>query len=113
MTLSRKRFYSIGAQGGGTLYRRFYNRINTENFIDFLVHLYEEYGMFVIFLDNAPCHKSRALQEFPGGMNGEIRIYHFPSYTPEPDPAEEQWMSFRKATGNRLHKSVREMQGFH
>ena len=75
MTLSRKRFYSIGAQGGGTLYRRFYNRINTENFIDFLVHLYEEYGMFVIFLDNAPCHKSRALQEFPGGMNGEIRIY--------------------------------------
>ncbi len=111
MSLSRKRFYAVGALGDGTLYCRFYDKANTENFIDFLMHLYEEYGRFVIFLDNASYHKSGALKEFLKGMAGKIKVYHLPSYTPEPDPAEGQWKSFRKATGNRLYEGAGDMQG--
>ena len=110
MSLSRKRFCAIGALGNGTLYCRFYDKANTENFIDFLKHLYEEYGRFVIFLDNASYHKSGALKEFLKGMAGKIKVYYFPPYTPELNPAEVQWKSFRKATGNRLYESVEDMQ---
>ncbi len=64
----------------------------------------------MIFPGNAPCHKPGALQGFLGGMNGEIRIYHFSPHAPEPDPAGAQWGSFRRATGNRPHEGTKEMQ---
>ena len=74
------------------------------------MHLYEEYGKFVILLDNASYHKSGALKEFLKGMDEKIKVYYFPSYTPELNPAEGQWKSFRKGTGNRLYESVEDMQ---
>ena len=108
--LSRKRFCTIGALGNGTLYCRFYDKAKTENFTDFPRHLYEEYSRFVIFLDNTSYHKSGTLQEFLDGMNDEIIICYFPSYTPELNPAEGQWKSFRKAIWNRLYEGAVDMQ---
>ena len=64
----------------------------------------------MIFLDNASCHKSRALQKFLESMGGEIRAYYFPPYTPELNPIEVQWKSFKKATGNRLYECAEEMK---
>ena len=110
VTLSRKRFYSIGALGNGTFHCRFYDTVNTGNFIDFLISTYLEYGKFVIFLDNAAYHKSKKLKRFLKAMNDEIIVYYFPPYTPELNPVEVEWKSFRKATGNRLYESVKEMQ---
>lgn len=110
VTLSRKRFYSVGALGSGTLYCRFYDKMNTENYIDFLTRTYDEYGKFVMFLDNASYHKSKTLKKFLEGMEGKIKICYFPPYTPELNPSEVQWKSFRKATGNRLYEDVEEMQ---
>ena len=57
-TLSNKRFYSMGLLGNGTLYCRFYDKANTENYVDFLRHAYEECGRIVIFTDNASIHTS-------------------------------------------------------
>ena len=64
VALSRRRFHSIGALRDGALYCRFYNRPGTEDCIDFLKGVYDEYGRFVIFLDSAEkdlyCTKSRS-----------------------------------------------------
>ena len=102
MTLSRKRFYSTGALGNGTLHCRFHDTVSTGNFIDFLISTYPEYGKFVTFLDNAACHKSRKIKEFPKAMNGGI-IAYCPSCAPELNPAGVEWKSFRKAVWNRLY----------
>ena len=109
-TLSNKRFYSMGLLGNGTLYHRFYDKANTENYVDFLRHAYGECGRIVIFTDNASIHKSKALRRFLDEMGGRIKIYYFPPYTPELNPIEPQWKVHKKATGNRIYESVEEMQ---
>ena len=109
-TLSNKRFYSIGLLGNGTLYSRFYDKANTKNYVDFLRHAYKEYGRIVIFTDNASIHKSKALMEFLGWMDGRIKIYYFPPYTPELNPIEPQWKVHKRATGNRIYENVEQMQ---
>lgn len=109
-TLSNKRFYSMGLLGNGTLYCRFYDKANTENYMDFLRHAYKEYGKIVIFTDNASIHKAKALMRFLDEMDGKIKIYYFPPYTPELNPIELQWRVHKKATGNRIYENVEEMQ---
>ena len=62
--LSNQKFYSMGLLGNDTLYYRFYDKANMENYVDFLRHSYEECGRIVIFAGNASIHKSKALMGF-------------------------------------------------
>ena len=103
--MSRKRFHTIGVLSDDQFYCRFYDKVNTQSFADFLVHTYIEYGPFVIFLDNASYHKSKILQGFLNGMDKRIIVEYFPTYTPELNPTEGQCKSIRKATGNRLYET--------
>ena len=48
------------------------------NYIEFLIGVHKGYDKFVLFLDNAAYHKSKALKEFLVGMGDEIKIVHFP-----------------------------------
>ena len=96
--------------GDGTLYCKFYDKVNTANYIEFLVGVHKKYGKFVLFLDNAAYHKSKALKEFLVGMGDQIKIVYFPPYTPDLNPIEGEWKMFKKYTGNRLYQSVDEMQ---
>ena len=72
--------------------------------------MYDEYGKFAIFPDNAPCHRPGALKRFIKKMDGKIRMCYFPPYTPEPSPAGVQWKPLGKAAGNRLYGGVEEMR---
>ena len=110
VTLSRSRLRSIGAPGGDTPCCRFYDRPGTEDCTGFLTRVYKEYGGFVTFLDNAPCHRSGALKRFIKRTDGKIRMCYFPPHAPEPSPAEMQRRSLRKATGNRPYEGAAEMQ---
>jgi len=110
VTLSRERFHSAGAPGSGTTYCKSYDKAGTEGATGFLTGACEECGRFVIFLDNASCHKSGAPQKLHEDVGGEIRAYCFPPYTPELSPAGAQWKSFRKAAGNRLYKCAGEVK---
>ena len=60
------------------------------NYVEFLTGIHKKYGKFVLFLDNAAYHKSKALEEFLTNIGDEIKIIYFPPYTPDLNPVEGQ-----------------------
>ena len=62
--LSREGFHSIGVLDNRTLYCRFYDKVDTANYIESLTGICKRYGKFVLFLENAAYRKSKALKEF-------------------------------------------------
>ena len=79
-----------GLLGNGALYYRFCDKANTKNCMDFLWHIYREYGKMVIFPDSTSIHKSKALMDFLNEMDGGIKIHYLLPYTPELNPIEPQ-----------------------
>ena len=51
--LSKERFYSMAVLGNEMLYYRFYDKVNTANYVGFLIGTYKKYGKFLTFPDNA------------------------------------------------------------
>ena len=111
ISLSRQRFHSIGAPGDGILYCAFYGKANSESYCDFLGRLRRKFGRVLLFPDNAPCHKSKAVREYLEKADGDIQIRYFPPYTPEPSPAGGQWRLVKKATANTLYEDTDDMAG--
>ena len=64
VSLSRKRFYSLGALHGGGLGCRFYERASSYSFAGMPGHLHRRYGRIIVLVDNAGYHKSRMVREF-------------------------------------------------
>lgn len=91
-------------------YCKFYDQVSTANCIEFLAGVHKKYGKFVLFLENAAHHKSKALKEFLAEMGDQIKIVYVPPYTPDLNPVEGEWKMLKKYTGNRLCQSVDEMQ---
>jgi len=74
VTLSRKRFHSLGALLGDASGCRLCDRANGDSFIDLLGHLRHKYGKLIVILDNAAYHKSKKVAEFVGSCNGGCRV---------------------------------------
>jgi len=110
VTLSRKRFHSLGALVDGSFECRFYDRANGDSFIDLLGHLRHKYGKLIVILDNAAYHKSGKVARFIGSCNGDIIPVYLPPYTPELNPIEVQWKMVRKVTANRLYDTTKAMK---
>ena len=110
ITLSRQRFTVLGILGSGTLYFRFYEKTNSDAFIDFLKHAYKEYGKFYLIVDNASCHKSKKVKQFLEEMDDKIILDYLPPYTPELNPIEIQWRVMKKALGNQVFESADAMK---
>lgn len=67
----------------------------------------EHTGRFVILPGSASCRKSGAPQGLLGdGDNDGIRICSLPPHMPQPNPAEGQRKSIKRATMNRPHGSA-------
>ena len=64
--------------------------INSETFIAFLQDLLKTYPKFIIVLDNASCHRSKAVAEFIDSTDGAIRLVYLPPYTPQLNLIEMQ-----------------------
>jgi len=73
----------------------------------FLLELKKEHpGKTVIVVwDNAPCHRPKIHREIPG-----LIVLFFPPYSPELNPAERFFEEMRKATANRIFKSIVEQE---
>ena len=106
VSLSRKRFHSVGAISDDALYCLFYDTVNSDVYCDFLRRLHREFGKVLLFLDNAAWHKSAAVCRCLREMNGDIQIRYFLPYTPELNPIEVQWRIMKKATANTLYDTV-------
>ena len=100
-------FGSLGTDG----YRiRITDAINSEVFIAFLQDLLKTYPKFIMVLDNASCHRSKAVTEFVDSTDGAIRLVYLPPYTPQLNPIEMQWAVLKRLLSGRYFRSVEKLK---
>lgn len=73
----------------------------------FLLELKKEYRDKTVILvwDNAPCHRPKAHREIPG-----LIVLFLPPYSPELNPTERFFEELRKATADRIWKTIEEQE---
>ena len=89
---------------------KFYQKANTDSFLDFVKSLQMQYGKLLLFADNAAYHKSNRIKQFLAESKGHVRIHYFPKYTPQLNPIEIQWRDLKKSIGNSFFEDVSIMQ---
>ncbi len=72
----------FGALGEGKIHMMSVDKLDSDSFIAFLKEALEIYGMVIIVLDNASCHRSAKVRDFIESTHGSIRLFFLPSYTP-------------------------------
>ncbi|MGH2612238.1 MAG: IS630 family transposase [Rhabdochlamydiaceae bacterium] len=107
---TREKFCSFGALGADDFAYRFYEKANSDNFIDFLKHLGKKYGKVLLFADNVAYHKSGKVERYIRSTKGDTVIRYFPGYTPELNPIEIQWREIKKNLGNQFFAGTDEMK---
>jgi len=67
-------------------------RINSKIIIEFINQIIRSHPRrkVALIMDNAPCHKSKAVQEYFAN-NKKIRLFYLPPYSPELNPDEKVW----------------------
>ena len=83
---------------------------NRYTFIRFLKVLRRKYGKVLLFVDNASYHRAALVREQLAEWNGDVVLRFLPPYTPELNRIEGQWRGFKKATANRLYRTIGELQ---
>lgn len=73
----------------------------------FLLELKKQHPdeLVIVVWDNAPCHRPKIHREIPG-----LIVLFLPPYSPELNPAERFFEELRKATANRIFKSIEEQE---
>lgn len=107
---TREKFCSFGALGAGRFHYRFYEKANSDSFIDFLKSLGKKYGKVLLLADNVAYHKSNKVKRFLKSTKRSAVIIHFPRYTPELNPIEVQWRQIKKNLGNQFFADTGEMK---
>jgi transposase len=83
---------------------------NSETFIAFLEHLLDHCyptQSLVLVMDNAPYHRSRAVQAMLSLYSHRVLVFWLPPYCPTLNPIERFWRHLKDvATANHLFHSV-------
>lgn len=64
------------------------------------------YPRLVIFIDNAPWHRGKIIKAFMLKHKKTLRLYYFPTYSPELNIVEQHWKLAKNAVGNRILHSI-------
>ena len=64
---------------------------NSRTSVDFLKWMRLKYPKFALVLDNASCHKSGTVMDYPAHVNGGIRLAFLPPHLPQLNPTEILW----------------------
>ncbi len=109
---TREKFQSFGALGNnGVFFCKFYDKSNTDSFLDFLKSLQKQFGKkLLLFADNASYHKSVRVKEFLKASKRNVIIRYFPAYTPELNPIEVQWREEKNGNANTFFANGTEMR---
>ena len=109
---TREKFQSFGALGNNNVFFcRFYDKPNTDSFLDFLKLLQKQFGKkLLLFADNVSYHKSQKVEVFLKKSKRKIKIIYFLPYTPELNPIEIQWRDEKKGTANQFFANGSEMK---
>ena len=100
-------FAAWGADG--MFFHRYYDRGNTDNMIDFVQNLYEEFNKVLLIMDNASYHKSKNLIKDLEKYGNSIRIIYLPVYSPDLNPVEMVWKELKKYIANGMYRRVNDM----
>ncbi|NBW85042.1 MAG: IS630 family transposase [Proteobacteria bacterium] len=96
---------------GEMFFECFTGRMNSEGFILFLKHLYEDAGKRIyLVVDGAQYHKSKMVRDFIEEMKGEIKLFILPAYSPELNPDEQIWNHAKRKTGSMCISTKTEME---
>ena len=85
------------------------DKLDSDLFIAFLKEVLKIYGMVIIVLDNASCHRSAKIRDFIESTHGSIRLFFLPPYTPQLNPIEIQWRELKKLLAGRYFESEEEL----
>jgi len=110
INFTRERFCSFGALGNDSFHYRFYEKANSDSFIDFLKSVEKKHGKVLLFADNAAYHKSCKVMTHLTSTKHDVKIIHFPKYTPELNPIEIQWREIKKNLGNQFFADTIQMK---
>lgn len=100
----------FGARTKRTFVFSFSKKKTQREFVAFLRKLSRRWGKVCLFVDNAPGHKGKIVNEFLKTHRRSFRLVRFPKYCPELNPVEPCWKPARKAAGNRLMISLPAMK---
>jgi len=96
----------FGARSQCSFVFAFSKRKNQKAFVRFLGKLLLRWGRVCLFVDNGPCHHGAILNEFLASHKKTLRLFYFPTYSPELNPVEPCWKPGRKALSNRVLLSM-------
>lgn len=100
----------FGARTKRTFVFSFARRKNQRNFVTFLKKLLKRWGRVCLFVDSAPGHKGKLVDEFLANHKKTFHLARFPKYCPELNPVEPCWKPARYTVGNRLVVSIPAMK---
>ena len=106
MGFSTKAIRLFGALGLERIHIKAVEKTNSEMFVEFLKELRQEYGRFVILLDNMSYHKYKAVDDFIQSARGDIKMAYPPPYTPQLNPIEIQWMVIKDMLAGRYFETT-------
>ena len=95
-----------GAPGRDGIRVKAVERTNSETFVEFLKELRQECGRPVILLDNAPCRRYGAANEFVRSACGGIRLARLLPYAPQPNPIGIRWGAPKGMPAGRYFEST-------
>ena len=78
------------------------NRANPETFQEFLEEIRRDRPRFCMILDNASCHKSKAVREYVEFTRGNIELEFLPPYAPQLNPVEGRVEGPQEAAGRQV-----------
>jgi len=100
----------FGARTKRTFVFSFTKRKTQRQFVAFLQKLSKRWGKVCLFIDNAPWHRGKLVDNFLTAHRKTFRIVRFPKYCPELNPVEPCWKPARKTINNRLIVSLPAMK---
>jgi transposase len=103
---------SVVTPEGGLRFHATENRINSDEYIQFLTQLMSTRTrpLFLI-VDRAPFHTSRKVRIFIWRNRRRIRLFYLPSYSPELNPDEHVWEEIKdKRLGRQVIKNKAELK---
>ena len=82
------------------------NNVTSEIFNSFMISLFRSYKQHTFIMDNASIHRSKRLNE----INGSSRIIYIPPYSPQFNPIEHMFSSFKNSINRNNISSIKSIQ---
>jgi transposase len=74
----------------------FVGRFDANVFVEFLTKLmHDAPGPVYLILDNLSVHKAEAVKKYVASLNGRLKLFFLPSYSPELNPDEWVWKNVK------------------